>query len=218
MGNSESSNPIRNLDKRTARREYREDFIRAITRYRQLHPPPPQSLTKASAGAGAGGMVANWEDNSIKVFVRKRPIFSHEISHDEYDVITCYPSPANPPHIVIHDCRMHTDMKRQFINHHEFQFDEIFDEKAENTLVYEKTAKPLINIACEGGFSTALVYGQTGSGKVREKMCFFFGFFTNLDSFLPSSRPLPCLISILKLLMIFSLIYILISIDLMINH
>ncbi len=35
MGNAESSNPLKNLDKRTARREYREAFSAAIHSYRE---------------------------------------------------------------------------------------------------------------------------------------------------------------------------------------
>lgn len=34
MGQNES-NPVRNMDKRTARREYRDDFMEAISLYRQ---------------------------------------------------------------------------------------------------------------------------------------------------------------------------------------
>jgi kinesin family protein 2/24 len=157
MGNSESSNPIRNMDKRTARREYKEDFGRAVQRYRK------QFIQRREAVGGASFKFTSdsWEDNQIRVFARKRPIFQHEIDDGEYDVVTCHQKT-----IIVHDCRMHTDMKRQFINHHEFQFDYAFGETSSNQNVYEFTAKPLVQIACEGGFSTAMVYGQTGSGKV----------------------------------------------------
>eukprot|EP00981_Chlorochromonas_danica_P008137 scaffold2028_cov181-Ochromonas_danica.AAC.15 len=60
---------------------------------------------------------------------------------------------------------MHSDMKQQLLHHHEFLFDTIFSEATTNTIVYQQAAKPLIQIACQGGFATAMVYGQTGSGK-----------------------------------------------------
>jgi len=152
MGNSESSNPIRNMDKRTARREYRADFIRAISDYRARNPPAKNGIKRVSG---------DWFDGNIKVFVRKRPIFKHELDAYEFDVATC----TAEDRIVIHDARMHNDMKRQIMNHHEFQFDRTFNENAKNDEVYNESAKSLVNISCEGGYSTCLVYGQTGSGK-----------------------------------------------------
>eukprot|EP01032_Pedospumella_encystans_P030553 gene30553-34487_t len=152
MGNSESSNPIRNMDKRTARREYRADFIRAISDYRARNPPAKHGIKRVSG---------DWFDGNIKVFVRKRPIFKHELDAYEFDVATC----TAEDRIVIHDARMHNDMKRQIMNHHEFQFDRTFNENAKNDEVYNESAKSLVNISCEGGYSTCLVYGQTGSGK-----------------------------------------------------
>ena len=153
MGNSESSNPIRNMDKRTARREYRADFTRAITEYRRRNIATGRGIIKRNSG--------DWFDGNIKVFVRKRPIFKHELDGYEFDVATC----TTEDTIVIHDARMHNDMKRQIMNHHEFQFDRTFNENAKNDEVYNDTAKSLVNISCEGGYSTCLVYGQTGSGK-----------------------------------------------------
>jgi len=67
--------------------------------------------------------------------------------------------------VVVHDARMHTDMIRQFMNHNEFEFDRVFDESADNDTVYACAARPLVDIAVKGGFSTCMVYGQTGSGK-----------------------------------------------------
>lgn len=153
MGNSESSNPIRNMDKRTARREYRSDFARAISNYRQRVGYKQRRKEIAHED--------DWSDGNIKVFVRKRPIFKHELDAFEFDVATC----TSDNTIVVHDARMHNDMKRQLMNHHEFQFDRTFGENVKNDEVYESTAKSLVDIACNGGFSTCLVYGQTGSGK-----------------------------------------------------
>ena len=159
MGN-ESSSTLKNLDKRTARREYQESFVEAIEKYRKnyLQNKVQEEETAANSLSEA---FKNWNDNSIRVFARKRPIFQHELDNGEYDVIT-----ACGKNIVIHDARMHTDMKRQYINHHEFQFDYVFNESTTNQFVYETAAKPLVEIACEGSCSTAFMYGQTGSGKV----------------------------------------------------
>ena len=55
-----------------------------------------------------------------------------------------------------------SDMLRQFMNHNEFEFDRVFDENADNATVYAATAKTLVDITLQGGFSTCMVYGQTG--------------------------------------------------------
>lgn len=172
MGNNES-NPIRNLDKRTARRQYRAQFARAVAEYRfsreQSEPPPPPPT--------GGG------DGSVRVFVRKRPVFRHEIDNSEFDCITALrsTSEAGPPvialakraNVVVHDARMHADMRRLMMNHHTFLFDAVFDEFASNESVYSTVCLPLVHDACAGGFATCLVYGQTGSGKTHSMSSFY---------------------------------------------
>lgn len=153
MGNAESSNPIRNMDKRTARREYREAFVGAITEYQE-------SIRPNRERRKAEPRVLDWGDGNIRVFVRKRPIFKHETDNYEFDVVTCLDKS-----IIIHDARMHADMKRQMMHHNTFEFDQVFDEHTSNESVYACTAKSLVDITLNGGFSTCLVYGQTGSGK-----------------------------------------------------
>jgi hypothetical protein len=149
MGQNES-NPVRNMDKRTARREHRDPFSSAISsyRYRRLGEDEVDN----------GGMI--WETGDIRVCVRKRPIFKEEISNYEFDVITC----VNRQTVVVHDARMHSDMKRMCLKHYEFKFDRIFNEKTNNDEVYLETAAPMTQFAIEGGFATCLMYGQTGSG------------------------------------------------------
>ena len=78
----------------------------------------------------------------MQVCVRKRPIFPHEIAASEFDVITCCNNTCNNNNrnvkknimqtTVIHDARMHSDMKRMFIDHHNFVFHRVFDEKTGN--------------------------------------------------------------------------------------
>lgn len=150
MGNAES-NPVRNMDKRTARREYRDDFSAAIDRYRRR-------LISLDVGASESESTNEWDNGSIRVCVRRRPIFKDELKNFEFDVVTC----INGNRVVIHDARMHTDMKRQFINHHTFEFDKVFNERSSNDDVYKDTAAPLTDIAVSGGYATCLMYGQTG--------------------------------------------------------
>jgi hypothetical protein len=79
MGNSDSV--IRNLDKRTVRREYRDTYIAAIKSFRR------KSRTSESSREGAPNPVLTWEHN-VRVAVRKRPIFQHEVDEHEFDVVT----------------------------------------------------------------------------------------------------------------------------------
>ena len=194
MGN-DVSNPIRNIDKRTARREYRDDFIKAIDKFKNKYilnnkntgnksMPPHSSSTSYKATITNTNTRANcnavtWQDGNIKVYIRKRPIFKHELTSYEFDVISCKESISRNQNgsscsssdnssimesIIVHDCRMHADMKRQIINHHEFQFNKVFDEYTTNPDIYHHTTKSLVAISCDGGYSTCLVYGQTGDG------------------------------------------------------
>lgn len=143
------------MDKRTARREYGETFSNAIAAYRT------KFVKKRKTGSTAIHQDEKWTDGDIRVYVRKRPIFKHETDKFEFDVATC----VDDKTIVIHDARMHADMKRQIMNHYSFEFDTVFSEAMSNEYVYEHSAKSLVDITLNGGFSTALVYGQTGSGK-----------------------------------------------------
>lgn len=58
----------------------------------------------------------------------------------EFDVITCLPG-----RVVVHDARMHPDMRHTFMNHHDFAFDEAFSEKVGNEEVYARTARDAIS-------------------------------------------------------------------------
>lgn len=96
----------------------------------------------------------------VKVCVRKRPFFPHEKDQGEYDVIT-----AGGAEVVIHDARMHSDMRNMFINHHAFAFDAVFGEAAENEEVYAGCVGQVVQGVAQGMAGTVLMYGQTGSGK-----------------------------------------------------
>lgn len=148
MGNGESA-VVRNVDKRTSRREHRAGFEAAVQRFRRAPFAAPERR-----GADLE------KDRFVRVCVRKRPIFSHELEQSEFDVVTCLPG-----RVVVHDARMHPDMVHMFMNHHDFGFDEAFGENVGNDEVYEHTAKDLVKSTLEGHCSTVMMYGQTGSGK-----------------------------------------------------
>jgi hypothetical protein len=149
MGNDQSSNPIRNMDKRTARREHGEAFNTAIQNYRSRVGFNLKNEVKYEDD--------DWEEGSIRVCIRKRPIFKPELQNFEFDVITC----EDGENVTVHDARMGKDMRQMILNHHSFAFDRIFNEKCGNDEVYEETAAPLTKIAIAGGFATCLMYGQS---------------------------------------------------------
>jgi len=150
MGNAESA-VVRNVDKRTSRREHRPTFEAAVRRFREApFAAPAQDKVRASCLG-----------RSVRVCVRKRPIFPHELNDQgEFDVITCAPG-----RVVVHDARMHPDMIHMFMNHHDFIFDEAFNELADNDMVYQGTAHELVLDVLRGRSATCMMYGQTGSGK-----------------------------------------------------
>ena len=164
MGNAES-NPVKNLDKRAARRTYREAFARSIALYRRSERVAlsHQEMVDDSDAARSGGRAASGNRRQIRVCVRKRPIFQDELDALEFDVVTCPPN--NGRLVAVHDARMASDMKKQLMHHNEFVFDNVFSEAANNDDVYSGTVGPLVAEAVGGGFATCLMYGQTGSGK-----------------------------------------------------
>lgn len=155
MGNSES-NPVKNIDKRTARREYSADFSAAIDRYRQ-------QLTVASVAARAGQEPVCWKGGEIVVCVRKRPINANELEGMEFDVVTTLPDKKT---VVIHDARMGSDMKSQYIEHYPFRFNMAFSERDGNDVVYENTVSHLVDVAISGRLGTCMMYGQVWLSRV----------------------------------------------------
>jgi len=142
------------MDKRTSRREYCDSFSRAVKFYRDEH---YEQIMNQIRWVGQDTFI----EGKLTVMVRKRPIFNHELQNSEFDVITC----LEGNNICVHDARMQKDMKNMFMNHYEFTFDVVFDEKTTNEEVYKQSTAPLLKICKNGGFCTCMVYGQTGSGK-----------------------------------------------------
>ena len=71
-----------------------------------------------------------------------------------------------PKRVVIHDARMHVDMRHLFLNHHNFAFDDAFGDNAANDAVYGRTVHDLVLAAVEGCVGTVLMYRQTGTRKL----------------------------------------------------
>eukprot|EP00439_Symbiodinium_sp_Y106_P010144 s3621_g1.t1 len=130
----------------TSRREHRAIFEAAAQRFRQA---PFQAPPRCGGCEEARG---------IRVCVRKRPIFPHEIEQGEFDAITC----LDPGRVVVHDARMHPDMVKLYMNHHDFDYDEAFDEAADNRMVYEGTAKAIVEAALEGQNGTVMMCHAQG--------------------------------------------------------
>eukprot|EP01045_Picozoa_sp_COSAG04_P016475 COSAG04_NODE_1378_length_7010_cov_3.077268_5_plen_213_part_00 len=144
----------KNVDKRTSRRQHKAAFAAAIQHWREsagsgapaadvLRPQPHNAAvdgrTRPSKGRGSGGM---------RVLARKRPIFEHELARGEFDAVTCPPGAAC---VAVHDAKMRPDMRHMYMDHHEFRFDQVFDESATNDGVYESAAAPLVRQAAAGG-------------------------------------------------------------------
>jgi kinesin family protein 2/24 len=117
--------------------------------------------------APPGTAVAHPASN-LKVCIRKRPFFPHEHQAGEFDVISCLPE-----RVVVHDARMQPDMRNMFVNHHDFSFDEVFEETIDNEEVYDRSASEIVQAAALGGHGTVMMYGQTGSGKTYTMSSFY---------------------------------------------
>ncbi|XP_013408971.2 kinesin-like protein KIF2A isoform X2 [Lingula anatina] len=102
------------------------------------------------------------EDHQICVCVRKRPINKKELNKKEVDVVTA----PNKQNVIVHEPKLKVDLTK-FLENQNFRFDYVFDENADNEMVYRYTAKPLVECIFEQGMATCFAYGQTGSGKTH---------------------------------------------------
>jgi kinesin family protein 2/24 len=60
-----------------------------------------------------------------------------------------------------------------FVNHHDFSFDEVFDDTADNESVYTGSVQEIVRSVAAGGHGTVMMYGQTGSGKTYTMSSFY---------------------------------------------
>ncbi|CAG2101477.1 unnamed protein product [Medioppia subpectinata] len=98
----------------------------------------------------------------ICVAVRKRPLNGAEMGRKDTDVL----SVPNARSVLVHEFKHRVDLT-PYLENHTFRFDYAFDETADNALVYEYTARPLIDTVFAGAMATCFAYGQTGSGKTH---------------------------------------------------
>jgi hypothetical protein len=96
----------------------------------------------------------------VKVVVRVRKLLGHELADGCQPCVlveaeeACGGSGAVPQQVVVQDKA--------------FEFDRAFGPEASQALVYQQTARPLVEKFLGGFNATVLAYGQTGSGKVSE--------------------------------------------------
>lgn len=57
----------------------------------------------------------------INVCIKKRPIFSNELSNGEIDVVS-----VSNPKVIVHDCKYKVDGITKFIDNQSFDFDNTF--------------------------------------------------------------------------------------------
>ncbi|XP_048222798.1 kinesin-like protein KIF2B [Perognathus longimembris pacificus] len=101
----------------------------------------------------------------ICVCVRKRPLNKRETSMKDLDIITI----PSDHEVMVHESKQKVDLTR-YLENQTFCFDHAFDDTASNELVYQFTARPLVESIFHKGMATCFAYGQTGSGKTHT-MC-----------------------------------------------
>lgn len=148
------------FDKNTLRDMHRDLFSGFIERWRQSRElqAEVEGEEEEEGEDGVGG------GESVRVFMRKRPLFEKERAKGEYDVLTM----LSRRKAALHSCQFQADLKTPFINHHAFKYDCVFDTDATNEDVYEATARSLVHGALrEEKACTMFMFGQTGSGKTH---------------------------------------------------
>eukprot|EP01006_Ploeotia_vitrea_P041220 TRINITY_DN66494_c9_g9_i1.p1 TRINITY_DN66494_c9_g9~~TRINITY_DN66494_c9_g9_i1.p1 ORF type:complete len:822 (+),score=447.92 TRINITY_DN66494_c9_g9_i1:98-2467(+) len=106
-------------------------------------------------------------DQKIRVIVRKRPLNRREKMKGDKDCVEA--SVADVQTVHVHEPKVKVDLTK-YIEKHKFIFDEVFGEDADNSIIYERTAQPLVSFFLSGGKCTCFAYGQTGSGKTHTMM------------------------------------------------
>ena len=152
------------FDKRESRRMNAKPFAAAVQRWRNGR--------VAAGGHRKHAKPRRERAGGVSVYVRKRPLFTHEQKRGEFDVVTVPdpPAPLTPfdaTEVVIHNCQMHADLKRMYAKHVSFDVTRAFGDDAESEEVYAAAAAPMVAGALSGGVGALFMYGQTGSGKTH---------------------------------------------------
>eukprot|EP00929_Paragymnodinium_shiwhaense_P112022 TRINITY_DN80273_c0_g1_i1.p1 TRINITY_DN80273_c0_g1~~TRINITY_DN80273_c0_g1_i1.p1 ORF type:complete len:515 (-),score=86.86 TRINITY_DN80273_c0_g1_i1:310-1854(-) len=142
------------FDKRFLRRAFRDKYEGHLDAWREKNlAESPNDPPKKRDGL---------QSRRVRVCVRKRPLFEHEVREDEFDVVSC-----RGDEIVMHNCLTKPDLKSLYVHHHGYRFCEVFDDRATDDDVYDTCASPAVEHALERGVSTIFMFGQTGSGKTH---------------------------------------------------
>ncbi|CAJ1360284.1 unnamed protein product [Effrenium voratum] len=139
------------FDKNTLRTMHRDLFMGAIQQFRER-----QVAREVPAAPSS---------SSVKVCLRKRPIFAAETRAD-FDAVSVLPG-SSPGQVTVHNCLFQADLKTPFVQHLSFDFDEVFDDQVNSEEVYSKVAYNLVERTRDGGVGTMFMFGQTGSGKTH---------------------------------------------------
>eukprot|EP00873_Tetraselmis_striata_P007067 jgi/Tetstr1/427331/TSEL_017499.t2 len=163
LGKKPDDDPVTRqmVDKRQSRKDNGPSFKVALAAYRTGQSNVAVRLERGLSKKAAQGLMPRDDGLGVPVYLRKRPLFEHEVRKRDYDVI----SVDSDQRVVIHNCAMHADLKRMHILHRAYPCARAFDESATNDQVYDIAAYPQVETAAYGGQAAMFMYGQTGSGK-----------------------------------------------------
>ena len=104
----------------------------------------------------------------IKVCVRKRPLSGKELAGEHKDIIHC--NSLTGSGLTVLEYRKRLDLT-EYVEPHDFAFDEVLSETSANEQVYRQTTRDLVKyIFTSAGKATVFAYGQTGAGKTFTMM------------------------------------------------
>eukprot|EP00960_Hanusia_phi_P049898 759851-Hanusia_phi.AAC.2 len=105
----------------------------------------------------------------IQVCVRKRPVNSREQQASLKDVVRV-PSGGQGKELTVLEYKKRLDLS-EYVEQHDFAFDEVLSDCCSNDEVYQRTTKSLVRYVFHNkGKATVFAYGQTGAGKTYTMM------------------------------------------------
>lgn len=142
--------PRQNYDKRTLRKMFAASYCIGIENYLAEGHQAMKELTPANQSA------------SIQVLVRKRPLFDHEASVGEFDVVRATACGA-----LVLGCCMRPDLKRPYISSYLAPLPCIGEGALTEEVCSQLRADEMVRTCLEGGSAAVCMFGQTGSGKTH---------------------------------------------------
>ncbi|EKX42136.1 kinesin-like protein [Guillardia theta CCMP2712] len=105
----------------------------------------------------------------IQVCVRKRPVNTREQQSSLKDVVRV-PAGGKGKELMVLEYKKRLDLS-EYVEQHDFAFDEVLSDSCSNDEVYERTTKSLVRYVFNNkGKATVFAYGQTGAGKTYTMM------------------------------------------------